>query len=109
MGCYINTVDLTKEAFLAKFAKEKKKEWVETLVWDTVSTSGSFLVALVHNVAFTAAMVVYCKQELEYIQRTLPTETRPIQFYLIDHGWLWENSDLREYIKKDEYIESLKK
>lgn len=80
MGYYINPKTESKEAFI--YREGEKIEFQDVI--DASFDEDNMIVCLVDNGAFTAGLICYCEAELEYIQRTIMTETRPITFWKIE-------------------------
>lgn len=77
MGIYINPPNETKESFL----RREGKPCSETIKWEQVPT-GEFAVVYVDNGMFSAAGVLYSKQELEYWIDNAE-DRRPKKFFLV--------------------------
>lgn len=83
MGFYVNPKNMEKEEFLIKYGT---KIGIPSLDFDF--SCGSLPVCWVHNGAFTAAGIAYSKRELQAF--TLPTDTRPKQWFLVENKHLEE-------------------
>ena len=87
MGCYINPKDMTKEAWLYKFAKPT--------LGPMPITESEVPVCLVDNGPFTAAAVAYDRREADAFN--LPSDRRPKFWYSATRADLYEVSDLKNY------------
>lgn len=87
MGCYINPKDMTKEAWLYKFAKPVAEP--------TPITETEVPICLVDNGPFTAAAVAYDPRELAAFVR--PEDHRPKVWFSALREDLYKVSDLKNY------------
>lgn len=82
MGKYINPPGKTKEQFLQEEGIRQTTSGFMTLEsFDSVCDYR--YVVLVENPFHTAALIVYNQSELEYMQRVLPTESRPYLIWMV--------------------------
>jgi len=84
MGKYINPEDCSKEVFLNTYGSPVDEDDVEGIVYD----DDNLLCAHVDNGAFTAALICYCKEELDYIKRSIKDDTRAIIFWQVERKHL---------------------
>lgn len=87
MGCYINPKDMTKEAWLYKFAKPTPGPMP--------ITESEVPVCLVDNGPFTAAAVAYDPDELQVFQSA--SDRRPKVWFTATRESLYTVSDLKNY------------
>ena len=86
MGKYINPKNQSKEDFLKQNGKLiYKQEMLEYKFSDD-----KLLCAWVNNGMFTAALICYCENELDYIKRSSKTDTRETHYFIVDKKKLEE-------------------
>jgi len=90
MGAYINPQNESKESFL-------NREGIETLFpeWEE-KPDGYLPVVLINNRFFTAAGIVYCKEELDIF--ALQQDNRKKTFYYVSIEKLLDVSNLGQYL-----------
>ena len=92
MGCYVNPVNVNKEAWL-----EKNATWKGTTPpdWSAVP-QGELPVCLVDNGAFSAAGVAYSSDELRVFSD--PRDVRHKRWYIVPTSKLHQVSPLKLYL-----------
>jgi len=87
MGTYVNPKEKSKEEWIAEGIKEKYVEEIELynfkkLNFFSLELKDKYALVLLNNGMFTALLVCDSDNELNYIKRILPNESRPFKCYI---------------------------
>ena len=86
MGKYIDPKKQTKEQFLEEYGKKVSEKDMVNSEFD----QNNLICVHIDNLFFTAALICYDKEELDYIKKSIKDEVRPIKFFKVKRKHLIE-------------------